>query len=236
MGNFSTDQLAGLLDSLGERVKSAPQPDLRAAIGLVSDIGRIAISGGEADIRATQSALGALRERMGAGEGNPPSKHLRGGDGPAYLAGAMWALSEVLDRRLESIAEQRSRGAHHTRKEKVARLLSDALTRYECLSPSDLLTAELDDGTTARRDELSRALGAFIDKGWVQLISGDQGRKKFFALTPAGRDALAGAPSNLSEREQALALPAAADEMRAGTRSVPRSVWTVGTSQGPPTR
>ncbi len=214
MGNFSTAQLAGLLNSLGERARSLPEPDLRAAIGLVSDIGRLAVSGGEADVRATQSAVGALREHIGAPEDtqSAPSKRLRSADGPTYLAGAMWALSEVLDRRLESIDAQRAHSAYHTRKEKVSQLVSDALIRHDCLSPSDLLPLELEDGTRVRRDELSRALGAFIDNGWVQLLSGDQGRKKFFALTPAGRDALGSVPVWFTEREREWAGSAAAQE------------------------
>lgn len=214
MGNVSTDQLTGLLDSLGERARSVPEPDLRAAIGLVSDIGRLAISGGEADIRATQSAVGALRERIGAPEDtqSTPSKSLRSVDSPTYLAGAMWALSEVLDRRLESIAAQRAHSAHNTRKEQVSRLVSDALVRNECLSPSDLLPLELEDGTKVRRDELSRALGAFIDKGWVHIISGEQGRKKFFALTTVGKDALASIPAGSTDRERELTAGAAMED------------------------
>ena len=70
MGTFPIDQLAGLLNSLGERARSAPNPDLRAAVGLVSGwmSGGVAISGGEGDIRATQSAVGALMRRIGEGE------------------------------------------------------------------------------------------------------------------------------------------------------------------------
>ena len=194
MGTFPIDQLAGLLNSLGERARSAPNPDLRAAVGLVSDIGRVAISGGEGDIRATQSAVGALMQRIGEGEQveRTPSKNLQSADSQTYLAGAMWALSEVLDRRLELIDAQRADSSQNTRREQVSKLVSDALIRGESVSPSELLSSTLDDGTNVRRDELSRAFGAFIDKGWVHVVSGDQGRKKFFALTPAGRDILGG--------------------------------------------
>jgi len=192
MAKFSIGQLAGLLSSLGERAQSAHKPDLRAALGLVSDIGRITVSGDERDVRATQSAVGALRERLRGGEHvkSTPANYLQSVDSHVFLAGAMWALSDVLDRRLESIGEQRARSRHDTRKEQVSRLVSDALLRCESVSPSDLLSSTLDDGTHVRRDEFSRAFSTFIDKGWVHLISGDQGRKKFYALTPAGMDAM----------------------------------------------
>jgi hypothetical protein len=192
MAKFLTDQLAGLLSSLGERAQSAHKPDLRAALGLVNDIGRITISGDEHDVRATQSAVGALRERLRGGEHvkSTPAKYLQSVDSQVFLAGAMWALSDVLDRRLESIGAQRTLSRDNTRKEQVSRLVSDALLRVESVSPSDLLSSALEDGTHVRRDELSRAFSAFIDKGWVHVISGDQGRKKFFALTPAGQDAM----------------------------------------------
>ena len=64
-------------------------------------------------------------------------------------------------------------------------------------SPSDLLSSTLEDGTTVRRDELSRAFSALNDKGLVHVVSGDRGRKKFFALTPAGKDAMKGLVSLL---------------------------------------
>lgn len=211
MGSLVIDQLASLLNSLGERARTAQKPDLRAAIGLVGDIGRIAISGAEGDIRATQSAVGALRERIGGGEHvkSTPAKYLQSVDSQTYLAGAMWALSEVLDRRLESIDAQRAYSTHNTRKEQVAQLVCDALIRDESVSPSTLLSSTLDDGTTVRRDELSRAFGTFIDKGWVHVISGDQGRKKFFALTPAGEDAMKADPVGVADKEPLLMFSAA---------------------------
>jgi DNA-binding transcriptional ArsR family regulator len=198
MAKFPIGQLADLLTSLGERALSAQKPDLRAALGLVSDIGRITISGDERDVRATQSAVGALRQRLRGGEHvkSTPATYLHSVDSPVFLAGAMWALSDVLDRRLEAIGEQRAHGRHNTRKEQVEHLISDALIRDEAVSPSDLLSSTLEDGTTVRRDELSRAFSALNDKGLVHVVSGDQGRKKFFALTPAGKDAMKGLVSH----------------------------------------
>jgi hypothetical protein len=189
---FPIDQLAGLLNSLGERARSAHKPDLRAALGLVSDIGRVTITGDERDIRATQSAVGALRERLGGGEhvNTTPAKYLQSVDSKAYLAGAMWALSEVLDQRLVTIDSQRAHSQYITRKDQVAKLVSEALLEHEALSPSQLLSTTLGDGTSVRRDELSRVLGTFVDNGWVHVVSGAQGRKKFFSLTPSGKDAI----------------------------------------------
>jgi len=194
MAKFSTDQLAGLLSSLSERALSARKPDLRAALGLVGDIGRIAIRGDERDVRTTQSAVGTLRERLRGSEHakSAPADYLKSADSQAFLAGATWALSEVLDRRLESISAQRAVSRHNTRKELVSQLISNALKETEAVSPSDLLSSTLVDGTNVRRDELSRAFSSFIGNGWVHVVSGDQGRKKFFALTPAGRDAMKG--------------------------------------------
>lgn len=192
MARFATDRLADLLTSLGERALSAEKPDLGPAIGLVSDIGRIAISGDEHDVRTTQSAVGALRNRVSGSEHakSTPMNYLESVDSHAFLAGAMWALSEVLDQRIDSIDTQRTASRSDTRKAQVAQLVSNALARSEVVSASDLLSSTLDGGSGIRRDELSRAFGTLLEKGWVHIMSGDQGRKKFFALTPAGRGAV----------------------------------------------
>lgn len=192
MAKFATDRLADLLTSLGERALPAETPDLGPAVGLVSDIGRIAISGDEHDVRTTQSAVGALRDRLCGSEHfeSTPTKYLESINSHVFLAGAMWALSEVLDRRIDLIDTQRSASRSDTRKVQVAQLVSNALAQSEVASPSDLLSSTLTDGSGVRRDELSRAFSALLEKGWVHITSGDQGRKKFFALTPAGRDAL----------------------------------------------
>ena len=74
---------------------SLKSQDLRAALGLVGDIGRITISGDERDVRATQSAVGALREgaaRGGEHVKNTPAAYLHSVDSPVFLAGAMWAF------------------------------------------------------------------------------------------------------------------------------------------------
>lgn len=192
MAKFATHRLADLLASLGERALSSEKPDLGPAIGLVSDIGRIAINGDEHDVRTTQSAVGALRDRLRGSEHvkRTPTKYLESTDSHVFLAGAMWALSEVLDRRIDSIDAQRTASRSDTRKERVAQLVSNALARSDVVSPSDLLSSTLGDGSGVRRDELSRAFSALVEKGWVHITSGNQGRKKFFALTPAGQDAV----------------------------------------------
>ena len=167
---------------------SAQKPDLRAALGLVGDIGRITISGDERDVRATQSAVGALRERLRGGEHvkNTPAAYLHSVDSPVFLAGAMWALSDVLDRRLEAIGEQRAHGRRNTRKEQVTNLISDALMRDEAVSPSDLLSSTLEDGTTVRRDSISRlqrlerqrlSSCRFRRSGPKEVLCADTGRK-----------------------------------------------------------
>jgi hypothetical protein len=194
----STAQLSALLDALGERASSQDKPDLRAAIGLVADVARVTVIGNEQDVRGTQSALGALRGRL---SDCTPAQHLQSDDGQTFLSGALWALSTVLDRRLDSIGEQRSAGQHDTRKEQVSQLVSVALIENAAVSPSELLNSKLRDGSNVRRDELSRTFGAFLQNGWVHVVSGDQGRKKFFAATPAGRGAPN--PSAIVEGEQA---------------------------------
>lgn len=183
----STAQLTALLDALGERASSHDKPDLRAAIGLVADIARVTVSGNEQDVRGTQSALGALRGNL---DDCTPAQCLQSGDGQAFLSGALWALSTSLDRRLDSIGEQRAAGQHHTRKEQVSELVSVALIENAAVSPSELLNSKLRDGSNVRRDELSRTFSTFLQNGWVHVVSGDQGRKKFFAATPAGKGAL----------------------------------------------
>jgi hypothetical protein len=194
MVNPSTARLGNLLTSLGERARSAKKPDLTPALGLVNDVSRLIIRGGEADVRTTQSAVAALRERLdGEAVKESPAKSLESVNSHTYLAGAMWALNEVMSARLATIEAQDVDSHPVSRKNQVSRMVCMALLEGQPVSATSLLDLVCDDGTPVRRDELSRAIGALVDKGWAEVApapSGVDGRKKFFVLTAVGQSAI----------------------------------------------
>lgn len=193
MGTASMAQLTGLLNSLGRRARAhVEKPDLRPAVWLVNDLGRLAIQGNESEVRAAAAAVAAFREQLDMGDTvtKPPSKALSAVNSHVYLAGAMWAINEVMNARISSVDVPTAGSRSQTRKHRVMLDVLRALSTATTSTPSSLLAAISADGAEVRPDEVSRALGDLLQQGLAELVAPQPGadrRTKRFAITPAGR-------------------------------------------------
>jgi hypothetical protein len=77
---------------------------LNSAIGVVGDLGRAIARDDEYAIRVLQSAVASLREQLDDAQ---PAAALDGPNGRSFLAGAMWAVNELMTARLAVIASQK---------------------------------------------------------------------------------------------------------------------------------
>lgn len=185
----ATTQLTALLNSLAERAHTSNAQDFRQAIGLVSDLGRVVVRGSEADIRQAQAALSAVREQLrDKDEMASPAQALEGLQSRSFLAGALWAASEMMTTRLAAMPSVPTQG-RATRKGRVKEMVLAALISEEPQSPTAILDSILERDSEARLDEVSRALTEMLAVGLVDLAespSGTDRRMKYLALTPQG--------------------------------------------------
>ncbi|MFC9978814.1 PadR family transcriptional regulator [Gordonia sp. NPDC058843] len=196
MPSVAAASLVSLLNDLAERTRDqSKEPDLRPAIGLVYDLGRLVAAGAEADIRLAQAAVAGAREQLEVGDHaiNTPEKALLGKERQAYLAGALWAINELMTVRLEQLGTAFISGGL-TRRGQIRALVLSNVAVDETLSPSELKKRIADNGTDVRLDEISRALGDLFNEGLVapsQPGPGSDRRRKYFALTAEGRRTVA---------------------------------------------
>jgi hypothetical protein len=185
----ATTQLTALLNNLAERAHTSNTQDFSQAIGLVSDLGRVAVLGNESDIRQAQAALSAAREQLSDNdEMASPAQALEGRESRHFLAGALWAASEMLTTRLAAMPSPSTHG-RETRKGRVKEMVLDALSSGEAQSPTAILDSIHERDPDARFDEVSRALTEMLAVGLVDLAESRPGtdrRMKYLALTPEG--------------------------------------------------
>ncbi|OZF04394.1 hypothetical protein CH302_03050 [Rhodococcus sp. 15-2388-1-1a] len=191
----STADLTVLLGSLATRARDT-KPKLTAAVGLINDVGRIMTVGRPSDLRSVQTAVAAVREQLDGGDvQNTPTKALNGEHSHVYLAGALWALNEVIDIQLSSIDAVQSQPRRATRKKRIADAALAAMKDTSDVTPSSLLEAVSHIEATVRPDEISRALGDLLADGVIQTSPADRNadrRNKFFTLTTVGRSLTTG--------------------------------------------
>jgi hypothetical protein len=185
----ATTQLTGLLNNLAERAHTRGARDFRQAIGLVSDLGRVVVLGSEPDIRQTQAALSAVREQLRDDEGlASPAQALEGWQSRSFLAGALWAASEMMTTRLAAIPSVPVEG-RATRKGRVKEMVLEALVSGEVQSPTAILDSILKLDPETRLDEVSRALTEMLAVGLVDVAESPPDtdrRMKYLTLTSHG--------------------------------------------------
>ncbi|MEV4999864.1 hypothetical protein [Nocardioides sp. LML1-1-1.1] len=181
-----TSHLALLLDTLGSRAREQGK-GLSDAVGVVGDLGRVLARGSEAEVRDVQAAVAALRERLEVGEvDNQPVKALDGHNGHAYLAGALWAINELMSAQLDVVDAARTAEPTGTRRSQVERVVLAALDGTVPRSPKDI--AESPEGAAAglRNDEISRALSGLLAAGRAEVVDpaspDTDRRRKYFRL------------------------------------------------------
>lgn len=184
----ATTQLTALLNDLAERAHSGDK-DFRQAIGIVGDLGRAAVLGSEPEIRQAQAALSAAREQLRADDGMAsPAQALQGGQSRSFLAGALWAASEMMTTRLAAMPSPSTQG-RETRKGRVKEMVLAALDTEEARSPTAILDSIRERDPETRFDELSRAVTEMLAVGLVELAEAPLGtdrRMKYLVLTQQG--------------------------------------------------
>jgi len=183
-------QLTSLLDDLAKRACERDTQDFSSAVGLVGDLGRLVVRGGESDIRQAQAASSAVREQLRDEEGalGSPARALTGRQSRAFLAGALWAVSEVMTTRLEAMPSTLSAG-RATRAGRVRTMVLEVLASSDKpQSPTEILKSTVEQDEATRFDEVSRALTEMLAAGLVDsLPSHTDRRMKYLALTHQGR-------------------------------------------------
>jgi hypothetical protein len=190
-GSVDLEHVTALLQSLADRAQGE-KPELDMAVGVVADLGRIAYGGQLDEIRAVQSRMAVVRERLNYAEGQQyPAAALRGASSHVFLAGALWALSEVFNARLLQAGAAKQTTASSQRA--VARDLAlRTLGTVSIATPAELLDRSADEGLSIRPDQLSRALGELLSEGHIHVApappTGDR-RNRHYSLGPSAADA-----------------------------------------------
>jgi hypothetical protein len=192
----TTASVAALLHTLAERARHDDgRKKLRSAVGVVGDLGRVVARDNESDIRVLQSAVASLREQLETGDiDTHPATALDGPNSHSFLAGAMWAVNELMTSRLAVIASQKQAPVATTRRGEVEEVVLACLRSSTAVSPGDILESVSGRERELRGDEVSKALSALLAAGRVEQaasnLAGADRRRKYFRLLPdAGADA-----------------------------------------------
>lgn len=193
----SETEFANVLNALAARAR-AGEKDMSAAIGVVNDLGYLISGSAATDIRLAQAAVAAVREQLRSDHAvNTPEKALTDSQSHSFLAGALWAVNELMTARLDSLAATPLPG-HRTRRAEVRDLALSALASGEALSPTAVLASVSHADASTRLDEISRGLGELLADGLVVSAAADPGadrRRKYFAITAEGQRELAVRPA-----------------------------------------
>lgn len=213
MTSDSTIALTSLLNALAVRAREQADDklDLTPAIGLVNDLGRYVTLGSESDVRSLQAAVAAVREQLDVGDHavNTPEKALLGKDSHGYLAGALWAINEIMTLRLQMATESDATApGRQTRRYSIRRAVLVGFLTQSVRTPTAILE-ELSkrDYGDARLDEVSRVLGELLKDGLIEPAApaaGSDRRMRYFALTDSGREVAEAEANELLAKSAAL--------------------------------
>ncbi|SNS56659.1 hypothetical protein [Rhodococcoides kyotonense] len=177
---------AEVLRSLTRKI-AGEKPDLRAATGVINDIGRVLAGGPTTDARALQAEVASLREELERCKDVSelkPSEILQGQHGRIFLAGAMWGADEMM-----SAYVAQSNRVLEKRSDTTARVaIVDAamqLLRGGQTTPTAIRRAVEQRGVSVRPDQISKALGELIARGKVAAADGPEGsdrRSRYYKL------------------------------------------------------
>ncbi|WP_241549089.1 hypothetical protein [Gordonia alkanivorans] len=124
---------------------------------------------------------------------NAPEKAPLGKERQAYLAGALWAIDELMTVRLGQLGTASAPGGT-TRRTQIRTLVMHYLTADDTPTPTALQARITKRDIDVRLDEISRTLGDLFSEGLVaptQPGPGEDRRRKHFTLTDEGRRAAA---------------------------------------------
>jgi hypothetical protein len=185
----ATAQLTALLNSLAKRAHTRDTQDFGVAVGLVNDLGRLVLRGRESDVRQAQAAVSAVREQLRDGDGiASPAQTLEGPLSRSFLAGALWAVNEIMTTRLDALPSSPEH-ARATRSGRVKEMVLATLTSQESQSPTTILHSIAERDPATRFDEVSRAITDMMAAGLIETVpapAGTDRRMKYLALTSQG--------------------------------------------------
>lgn len=183
----STDQLICLLDDLSSIARSKEDGEassLVGAVGVIDELGELVIRGSASDIREAQAAVDALREQLELdGVFKSPVTALEGKTRQAYLAGALWAVNELMKARLTAERTHEEAAGRTTRRATVRDLVLSSLDERIPMSPTALLAELATRDPSLRKDEISRALGDLLLESLAETVESGPGtdrRNKYF--------------------------------------------------------
>lgn len=199
----TADNVSALLHALALRARDERGKGLSDAVGVVGDLGRVVAAGAPADVRSLQAAVAGLREQLDSDEvNNQPAKALDGRNSHTYLAGAMWAINEIMNSQLDTVEARSDVERAGTRRFQSEKLVLEVLRGGGALSPRDISQAVEEAGQEIRSDEISRALSLLIGKGLVAAVPADwpgaDRRRRYFRVIDKANDAdaVAGSQGN----------------------------------------
>lgn len=178
-----------LLHCLGQRVQER-KGDLTPAASLLGDVGRVIASDEEAEIRAVQAALASVREKLEHGSDDVqrvPAKTLAGEQSHTFLAGALWAASEVASAHVAHRRSQRRKHAALSGRGALREHIVELLRTRDTATPSDMACHANSNGTPAKLDQVSKALADLLHAGRVRAVEpppGTDRRYRHFTLAP----------------------------------------------------
>lgn len=189
----TTSNVAALLHALSERARDDRGKGLSDAVGVVGDLSRVITSGAENDIRTLQSAVAALREQLETSEvRDQPATALDGMNSHAYLAGAMWAINEMMSAQLGTIASARAGQELTTRRGRVEEVVLASLQHGRPVTPGDILDSVAAKNAGMRSDEVSKVLSTLLAQGLVVQATpetaGTDRRRKYFTLAQTAQE------------------------------------------------
>jgi hypothetical protein len=175
-----------VLRSLTRKI-AGEKPDLRAATGVINDIGRVLAGGPTSDVRVLQAEVASLREELERCKDVSelkPSEILHGQHGRIFLAGAMWGADEMMS----AYASQTNRIVEARSDSTVRGAIADAavqLLRDGPTTPTAIRRVVEQRGVVARPDQISKALGELIARGKVTSADAPEGsdrRSRYYKL------------------------------------------------------
>lgn len=188
------------------------------AIGVVNDVGAALAEYRRIDLTELSAALGAARERLdsGAGVDRAPAEILQSDKAELYLAGALWACSDIVNAYQRSLNAERERRAQRLGRESARSVALELLHDRERVSPSEVREELARRGVVLLADTISKALSDLISDGLVEASNGPRSgdrRQRFYALRrdhSGGDQQLAAAREAVVELRGRMAEPEAA--------------------------
>lgn len=161
-------------------------------INVVGDVGRALVDVQPDALRQTLPYFAAVREGLEYGgqvERSPHQVLLEGPQAAAYLAGALWACSGVINAYIERTEADDQRSEQRASRSQVQRIALDLLRSRSAIRPGDVIDTASVRGPAPSPALVSKVIGDLLADGMVVVAevdgSGDR-RSRWYQLADAG--------------------------------------------------